>query len=155
MSSQSIYNFARKENTTITNPGGSATGQKIFSPEPETGNYESTPYTRYMSFCGIYQPVATTIVYIVLNKYWFLQIRTLAYQKPAKNFRCNRKTGRKFFTNISTSSVYLRVSIKVQVVAFLKDPLAYVAVVFLVSPFILKRLQMFNQQRVQEMLRWV
>lgn len=43
-----------------------------FLPEPSTGDYRSASYTRYMIFCGAYLPVASAIVYVILNKYWFL-----------------------------------------------------------------------------------
>ena len=36
----------------------------------ETGSYKVAPYTRYMIFCGAYLPVASVIVYIILNRVW-------------------------------------------------------------------------------------
>ena len=37
----------------------------------ETGGYEVAPYTAYMISCGIYLPVASVIVYIILSRGWF------------------------------------------------------------------------------------
>ena len=37
----------------------------------ETGGYKVPSYTRYMIFCGVYLPVASVVVFIVLNRAWF------------------------------------------------------------------------------------
>ena len=37
----------------------------------ETGGYNIAPYTAYMISCGIYLPVASAIVYIILSRAWF------------------------------------------------------------------------------------
>ena len=37
----------------------------------ETGGYKAAPYTRYMIFCGLYLPVVSVVVYIVLIRTWF------------------------------------------------------------------------------------
>ena len=36
----------------------------------DTGSYRVAPYTCYMIFCGAYLPVASVIVYIILNRIW-------------------------------------------------------------------------------------
>ena len=81
--------------------------------EPETGDYSSTSYTRYMIFCGAYLPFISTAVYILLNKYWFVEI----YQVI---------NGSKKWTD------YIPTSVKC--FGFLSDIKAYIAVVFLMVP---------------------
>ena len=56
-----------------------------------------------MIFCGFYLPVASVIVYLVLNRAWFID-------------EIESKLAKIFF--------------------FLFDPVAYIAVVFLMGPFI-------------------
>ena len=50
-------NFSREIDS-----NGNSTG------EPETGNYKFASYTRFMIFCGAYLPLASVVVYILLNK---------------------------------------------------------------------------------------
>ena len=37
----------------------------------ETGGYKVTFYTGYIISCGIYLPVASVIVFIILSRAWF------------------------------------------------------------------------------------
>ena len=83
--------------------------------KPETGDYKAAPFTRYMIFCGAYFPFASTLVYILLNKYWYLEI----YQVISGN---------------KNWKGYIPVSVKW--LAFLVDFKAYVAVILLVAPVI-------------------
>ena len=102
-----------------------------FPPEPETGDYKSTPYTRYMIFCGMYLPVISTIVYIVLNKYWFLQIYWLIKNQGNTSVVTDKQAAR-FYKYQCIK--FIPQSVKVM--AFLRDPWAYFAVIFLMAPFI-------------------
>jgi len=94
-------------------------GNGNFSSEPETGDYETTPYTRFMIFCGAYLPVISVIVYILLNKYWFLQIFWTIKDEDA-----------------SAENNIKEMPTSVKLLAFLVDLKAYVAVIFLMIPFI-------------------
>ena len=48
--------------------------------EPKTEGYATSPYTWCMVFFSAYLPVASWVVYIILNKYWFLQLYSLINQ---------------------------------------------------------------------------
>ena len=114
-------NFVRQKNKTSNN----------FLSEPKTGNYESTPYTRYMIFCGMYLPIVSVAVYVILNKYWFLQIYWLIKNQGKSSV----------VTDKQAAAFYKYQCIKfipqsVKMMAFLRDPLAYIAVIFLMAPFI-------------------
>lgn len=87
--------------------------------EPLTGNYNVSPFTLYMIICSLYLPIASWIVYILLNKYWFLQVYSLINQFSS--------TEAEFISTMPLS---------VKLFAFLRDPIAYVAVVLLMGPFI-------------------
>ena len=93
-----VDNFARKINDTT---------------EIDTGEYKTTPYTRYMVFCGGYLLIASAFVYLVLNKYWFFEV----------------------YNFISTEQHYT-VPLSVKLLAFMRDPMAYILVVLQVVPFI-------------------
>lgn len=99
--------------------------------EPATGNYTSAPYTRYMIFCGMYLPIASMIVYVILNKYWFLQIYWLI-KNQGKSSVVTDKQAQSFYKYQSIK--FIPQSVKMM--AFLRDPLAYIAVIFLMAPFI-------------------
>jgi len=87
--------------------------------EPLTGSYNISPFTLYMIICSVYLPIASWIVYILLNKYWFLQIYSLINQFS------------------STEAIFIwTMPLSVKLFAFLRDPVAYIAVVFLMGPFI-------------------
>ena len=51
--------------------------------EPNTGNYTVASYTLYMIFCAVYLPIASWLVYIRLNKFWFYEIYSLINQFSA------------------------------------------------------------------------
>ena len=106
-------------------------GSQGFPPEPETGDYQSRPYTRYMIFCGMYLPLASTIVYIILNKYWFLQIYWLI-KNHGNNTVVTEKQQQRFYKYQCIK--FIPQSVKIM--AFLRDPWAYIAVIFLMVPFI-------------------
>ena len=40
----------------------------------DTGNYKTSPFTCYMILCGAYFPIASDLVYIIANKYYFIQM---------------------------------------------------------------------------------
>ena len=102
-----------------------------FPYEPATGNYTSTPYTRYMIFCGMYLPIASMAVYVMLNKYWFLQIYWLI-KNQGKSSVVTDKQAQSFYKYQCIK--FIPQSVKMM--AFLRDPLAYIAVIFLMAPFI-------------------
>ena len=77
------------------------TGQGNIS---ETGSYKVAPYTGYMIFCGAYLPVASVIVYIILNRVWLSDVEMSKLKKT-------------FY--------------------FLIDPVAYIAVPFLIAPLLI------------------
>ena len=39
---------------------------------PETGGYKAASYTCFMIFCGLYLPVCSVVVFIILNRAWFV-----------------------------------------------------------------------------------
>jgi len=86
--------------------------------EPKPGSYATSPYTWCMVFFSVYLPIASWVVYIILNKYWFLQLYSLINQ-----FSSNE------------ANVIEKMPLSVKVFAFLNDPIAYVAVIFLILPF--------------------
>jgi len=102
-----------------------------FPPKPDTGDYKSKPFTRYMIFCGAYLPVASMAVYILLNKYWFLQIYWLI-----KNQGKSSVVTRKQATTFYKYQCIKLIPQSVKMMAFLRDPVAYFAVIFLMVPFI-------------------
>ena len=88
-------------------------GAQQVQDEPETGDYNSTSYTRYMIFCGAYLPFISTAVYILLNRYWFVEIYKVI--NGSKNW-----------------ADYIPTSVKC--FGFLSDLKAYIAVIFLMIP---------------------
>ena len=86
---------------------------QLVQDEPEMGDYNSTSYTRYMIFCGAYLPFILTAVYILLNKYWFVEIYKVI--NGSKNWVDYIPTSVKCF-------------------GFLSDITAYIAVIFLMIP---------------------
>ena len=93
-----VDNFVRRINDTI---------------EIEIGEYKTTPYTRYMIFCGAYLLIASTFVYLTLNKYWFFDI----YHKIS-------------------NELDHQIPMSVKLLAFMRDPIAYILVILQVVPFI-------------------
>ena len=99
--------------------------------EPKSGSYETTPFTRYMIFCGAYFPVASMLVYVILNKYWFLQIYWLIKNKG--KFTYNSRNDAKILQKYH----YIKhMPFGPKTMAFFRDPIAYFSVFFLIGPFI-------------------
>jgi len=86
--------------------------------DSNTGSYATSPFTWCMVFFSAYLPIASWVVYIILNKYWFLQLYSLINQ---------------FSSNVANEIEKMPLSVKV--FGFLNDPIAYVAMIFLILPF--------------------
>ena len=86
---------------------------------PNTGDYKVAPFTGYMIACTVYLPIASWITYIILNKLWFFEVFSAIYQlsNGADHMPPHETYLKKFLT-------------------FVKGPLAYIAVVFLIGPFV-------------------
>ena len=126
-------NFAKDEQDQSTQgpiATQAPTGGMSDSTEP-TGDYTSASFTRYMIFCGAYLPVASICVYFILNKYWFLQIYWLIKNKGFLSVNNNKE-----MTTLIKYQYIKRMPESVKTMAFLRDPLAYFAVIFLMVPFI-------------------
>ena len=89
------------------------------------GSFRVSGLTGFMIGCGAYLPVACMAVYVIVNKYWFLQIYWLVYDK-----RTTYIDNRKKYNYIK------QIPGSVKLLGFLKDPVAYIAVIGLVAPFI-------------------
>ena len=86
---------------------------------PNSGDYNVTPYTLYMIFCGVYLPIASWVVYIRLNKFWFYEVYSLINQFSA------------------TPADYIwNLPFKIKMTAFIVDPVPSFVVIFLMVPFI-------------------
>ena len=86
---------------------------------PNSGDYNVAPYTLYMIFCGVYLPIASWVVYIRLNKFWFYEVYSLINQFSA------------------TPADYIwNLPFKMKMTAFIVDPVSYFVVIFLMVPFI-------------------
>ena len=88
------------------------TGVRIYVDNITTGSYESSAFTSYMIFCGLYLPIVSIVVHFLLNRNQYLQIFWLV-----KN---------RFYTFPNSLNLF----------ACLKDWFSYVAVAFLIVPFI-------------------
>lgn len=86
---------------------------------PNSGDYKVAPYTLYMIFCVVYLPIASWVVYIRLNKFWFYEVYSLINQFNA--------TPANYIWTLPSS---------MKLTAFLVDPVSYVVVIFLMVPFI-------------------
>ena len=87
--------------------------------EPNTGDYTMAPYTLYMILCAVYLPIASWLVYIRLNKFWFYEIYSLINQFSA------------------TPADYIwTLPWNMKLTAFIVDPVSYFVVIFLIVPFI-------------------
>jgi len=89
-----------------------------FENESSSGNYKSSPMTRYMIFCGAYLPLAATVGYTVINDKWIL--KTL---KSVQNYGS-------LFISGNKSDLYRDLLHKD------RRFLAYVVVIFVIGPFI-------------------
>ena len=87
--------------------------------EPTTGNYTVAPYTLFIIFCAVYLLIASWLVYIRLNKFWFYEIYSLINQFSA------------------TPADYIwTLPWNMKLTAFIVDPVSYFVVIFLMVPFI-------------------
>ena len=87
---------------------------------PDTGVYRVAPFTGYMIACTIYLPIVSWITYIIINKLWFYKVYSAIHQLgtgKADHMPEGDDWDKKLF-------------------AFIKDPLAYIAIVLLMVPFI-------------------
>ena len=82
---------------------------------PDTGDYKVAPLTGYMIVCPIYLPIVSWITYIILNKLWFYEV----------------------YSAIKADCTPAHKSYLKKLLAFVKDPLAYIAVAYLIAPFII------------------
>ena len=86
---------------------------------PNTGDYNVVPFTWWILTCTIYLPIVSWVTYIILNKLWFREIFSAINQLT---MGANRMPARHPWND--------------KLFAFIKDPSAYIAVVFLMVPFI-------------------
>ena len=84
---------------------------------PDTGDYRVTSLTGYMIACTIYLPIVSWITYIIINKPWFYEVYSAISRLSLEVTPEGDIWDKKLF-------------------AFIKDPLAYIAIVFLMAPFI-------------------
>ena len=86
---------------------------------PNTGDYRVAPLTGYMIGCAIYLPIVSWITYIVLNKPWFYEVYSAINQlsNGVDHMPPQDTWDEKLF-------------------AFIKDPWAYIATIFLIASFI-------------------
>jgi len=102
-----------------------------FTPEkdsrvPNTGDYRVAPYTGYMIACGIYLPIVSWIVYIIINKLWFYEVYSTINH-----------------LNNGADHMPPQDSLKMKSFATIKDPSSYIAAVFLMVPFIVFTVAIF------------
>ena len=86
---------------------------------PDTGEYKVAPLTGYMIACTVYLPIVSWITYITLNKLWFYEVFSAI----------NQLSG-------GADHMPPRHSWNKKLLVFLKDPLAYIAIVLLMVPFV-------------------
>ena len=86
---------------------------------PDTGDYKVAPFTGYMIACTVYLPIASWITYIILNKLWFFEVYSAINQMTTV---ANHMTSQPSWDK--------------KLLAVYKDPLAYIAVLFLMLPFV-------------------
>ena len=83
-----------------------------------TGSYKSVAFTRYMIFCCAYLPIASWIVFIILNKYWFYEVFSVIKQSADQEI-CMQS-----------------ISTWIKLMSFVFDPAAYISITLLMLPFI-------------------
>ena len=86
---------------------------------PDTGDYKVAPFTWYMMVCTIYLPILSWVAYIRLNRLWFHEVYADINQL---NVRANQMPPHDTWDK--------------KLLSFVKDPSAYIAVVFLMLPFV-------------------
>lgn len=72
-----------------------------------------------MIFCAVYLPIASWVVYVRLNKFWFYEVYSLINQ----------------FSATPADYIWVLPS-SMKLTAFLVDPVSYFVVIFLMVPFI-------------------
>ena len=90
---------------------------------PNTGVYTVTPFTGYIIGFSLCLPLFSPAVYIILNKLWFYDVYTIIHQKT---------TGA-----VLTDSTSQQLLWNKKLLAFARDPLAYVMVINLMVLFII------------------
>ena len=93
--------------------------------EPETGEYKISGYTIFMAACGAYLSVASIVAYVIVNKYWFLQIYWLINDE-----------GKSALNNQKKYQYIKRIASSFKTLGFLRDPVAYIITLGLVAPFV-------------------
>ena len=86
--------------------------------EPITGSYTSTTFTRFMIACSTYLPIASYVVYIILNKYWFYEVYSVIKQSSA--------------SEVDVESI----PPSIKFLSSMVDPVAYILAIFLIVSFI-------------------
>ena len=86
--------------------------------EPITGSYTSTTFTRFMIAGSTYLPIASYVVYIILNKHWFYEVYSVIKQSSA--------------SEVDVESIPPSIKFLSSVV----DPVAYILAIFLIVSFI-------------------
>ena len=86
----------------------------------DTGDYKISPFTGCMIACTVYLPIVSWITYIIINKLWFYKVYSAISQLG---------TGRA--DHMPVGDTWNK-----KLLAFIKDPLAYIATMFLMVPFI-------------------
>ena len=82
---------------------------------PDTGDYKVARFTWYMMVCPVYLPIVSWVTYIILNKLWFYEVYSAINQLSNGADRMPE-----------------RHSWNKKLLAFLKNPLAYIAAVVLI-----------------------
>ena len=92
----------------------------INSSMPDTGDYRVAPLTGCMIVCTIWLPIVSWITYIIINKPWFYKVYSAISQ-----------LGTRRADHMPEGDTWNK-----KLLAFIKDPLAYIAIVLLMVPFI-------------------
>ena len=92
---------------------------------PNTGDYRVAPLTGYMIGCTIFLPILSWMTYIILNKLWFYEVYSAISQlKSADHMHLQDKWDENRY-------VWDK-----KLIDFITNPLAYIAIVFLMISFI-------------------
>ena len=87
-----------------------------------TGNYRMTPFTGYMIGFTLCFPIFSTAVFVLLNKLWFYELYSVIHRSTV--------------THRSESNTP-KLSWSIKLFAFIRDPLALLAVIALMTLFIM------------------
>ena len=109
----------------------------INSTIPDTGAYKVAPFTKYMMVCTVYLPIMSWITYIILNKLWFYEVYAAIHQitDGADRMSQHEVIGKKLFN-------------------FLKDPLAYTAVMLLIIPFVASQWELIYRTMTAQIMKY-